>query len=241
MVQHDMLTQSTSTADRTKPIRQRAANLVQEAILRGHLQPGDEISQLALARELGLSQASLREALQELEHRGLLRKRGRTWLITRLSEDELCDLYQIRVVLEPLACGLAACSFTQQLGAQLDECLQRMTTAATALDYPEHSRADIEFHQLIWKSQPNRLLEKHLNLLCLPLFAYDLVKRTELVVLDFERSLRQHHLIVNLLRTRDSLRTERLVRRLMRTFHRHDIADFRRIEAQYAGSGRTGT
>jgi DNA-binding GntR family transcriptional regulator len=234
-----MLLQSRPAADRSKPIRQRAANLVQEAVLRGHLQPGDEISQLTLARELGLSQASLREALQELEHRGLLEKRGRTWLITRLSEDDLSELYQVRALLEPLACRLAACGFTQRLGEQLDQCLARMTEAARAVDYPEHSRSDIEFHQLIWKSQPNRLLEKHLNLLCLPLFAYDLVKRKELVNLDFERSLRQHRLIVDLLRTRDGERTERIVRRLMQTFHRHDVEDFRRIEVQYAGRART--
>jgi DNA-binding GntR family transcriptional regulator len=229
-----MILTEQAKAERHKPIRQRAANLVQEAILRGHLQPGDEISQLALAKDLGLSQASVREALQELEHRGLLEKRGRTWLITRLSEDDLGELYQIRALLEPLACRLAASHFNQGAGEQLDECLSRMTRASRGGDYPEHSRADMEFHQLIWRIQPNRLLEKHLNILCLPLFAYDLVKRTELDCMDFERSLRQHRLVVEVLRTHDGEKTEKVVRRLIQRFHRQDMIDFRRIETQRA-------
>lgn len=227
-----MLLTKPGNSDLSKPIRQRAADLVQDAILRGHLQPGDEVSQLSLAKDLGLSQASLREALQELEHRGLLVKRGRTWHITRLSEDDLSDLYQIRALLEPLACRLAAVCFRQRLGEQLDDCLERMARTGRAGDYPGHSRADMEFHELIWKAQPNRLLEKHLHILCLPLFAYDLVKRTELASVDFERSLRQHRLLIQLLRSRDGDRTERVVRRLILRFHRQDIVDFRRIEAQ---------
>lgn len=232
-----MLLHKQRGAERFKPIRQRAANQVQEAILRGHYQPGDEISQLALARELGLSQASIREALQELEHRGLLQKQRRTWLITRLTETDLSHLYQVRALLEPLACRLAAFEFSQETGARLEQCLARMTEAAKAGHYAEHSRADIEFHQLIWKNQPNRLLEKHLNMLCLPLFAFDLLKRTRLVCLDFERSLRQHRLIVGLLRARDGERAERVVRRLMQRFHRQDIEDFRRIEVESASAG----
>jgi DNA-binding GntR family transcriptional regulator len=79
------------------------------------------------------------------------------------------------------------------------------------------------------------LLEKHLNILCLPLFAYDLVERSEITCMDFGRSLRRHRMIVDVLRSRDGDRAERVVRRLIRRFHRQDLADIERIHQQTAG------
>lgn len=216
--------------DRSSPIRVGAANLLQDAILRGDFRPGEEIPQTKLSQNMGLSQSSVREALQELETRGLIVKQGRTWTVTELSQDDLADLYQVRAALEPLACRLAAYQWREELTDELEDCLERMRQAALAKDYLQHSRADMDFHQSIWRWQPNRYLEKHLDRLCMKLFAYDLVERSGCAYLDFERSLRQHRTIISALRTRDGARAEKVVRRLIERFHRQDVVDFHSIE-----------
>jgi DNA-binding GntR family transcriptional regulator len=84
----------------------------------------------------------------------------------------------------------------------------------------------LRFHQYVWSAQPNRILEKQLNSLCLPLFAYDLIERCHCAHLDFDRSARQHRMMIEVLSSRDGVRAEKLVRRLIRRFHRQDEQDF---------------
>lgn len=215
-----------SRMDQSRPIRESAADLLQQAILAGQYVPGQEIPQLGLSRQLGLSQSSVREALQELENRGLIMKNGRNWTVTQLSRDDLSDLYQVRSALEPLACKLAACTWRDEHTKALEDALEAMLKSARDRDYPRHSEADRRFHQIIWEAQPNRALLKQLNLLCMPLFAYDLVARSGCAYLDFNRSARQHRTIIQVLATRDGGRAEKVVRRLIERFHRQDVRDF---------------
>jgi DNA-binding GntR family transcriptional regulator len=216
--------------DRLRPIRHSAADLLQNAILGGSYRPGQEIQQLPIARELSLSQSSAREVLQELENRGLIVKTGRSWRVSQLSLDTLRDMYQVRAVLEPLACRLAAFGWREADSARLERCLATMRQGFDEKDYPAHSRADMEFHQIIWQTQPNRALEKQLTLLCIPLFAYDLLRRSGCCFLNLERSMRQHQAIIRVLSSRDGFRAERLVRRIIERFHDQDVKDFRSLE-----------
>jgi Transcriptional regulators len=214
------------TLDRSAPIRIGAANLLQEAILSGQVKPGQEIPQLPLAKRLGLSQSSVREALQELEYRGVIRKRGRNWIVTELSEGELAGLYEVRALLEPYACRLAAMLWTDAGTAQLEECMRRMRNAAARRNYRDHWNADIEFHQTIWRVQPNRSLERQLNLVCMPIFAHGVLQHAAIPASSYQRSLRWHALILDLLRQRDAAGVEQAVRRIVRGFHRLNLKDF---------------
>ncbi len=221
---------------RSGPIRQQAADALEEMILAGHYLAGQKIPQARLAREFGLSQGSVREALQELEARGLIIKAGRTWRVVRLSEDDVSNIYQVRAVLEPLACKLAAQVWDQRLRVRLEELLAVMQHAAEDRDYRRHSQADMKFHQAIWAHQPNRYLEKLLSQLCMPLFAYDLVQRAARAYLNFERSLRQHSFIIDVLQCRDGERAGRIIGRLIQRFYRQDVEDFRNLESMHAPS-----
>ena len=213
--------------DRSAPIRIGAANLIQGAILEGQVLPGQEIPQLPLAKRLGLSQSSIREALQELEYRGMIQKSGRSWKVTQLSEDEMADLYQVRALLEPHACSLAAAHWNHDAGVKLEDCLKRMAKAARQRNYREHWSADIDFHQTIWRVQPNRFLERQLHMVCMPIFAHGLLHHTTIPESSYRRSIQWHSLIVELLRTRDAARVTRVVSRIVRRFHRLNLEDFR--------------
>lgn len=81
-----------------------ADHRLREAILRGRLQPGDQLVISTLAKELGLSATPLREALGRLAAEGLveLQAHGSARVAT-VDLDEAFEIYELRQVLEPMA------------------------------------------------------------------------------------------------------------------------------------------
>ncbi|MDZ4796945.1 MAG: GntR family transcriptional regulator [Bryobacteraceae bacterium] len=224
--------------DRSRNLVPQVTERLEDAILLGLLAPGEEVPQLKLAQQFGLSQTAIREALQELERRGLVTQRGRTKTVTDFSEEDLAHLFEVRLSLEPLACRLAATHFTEALGRELEEQLRLMQKSADEQNAREHVRHDLQFHRTIWAGQPNRYLEQHLNQVCASLFAYELVRRTQANYLDFGWNMRQTTMIFRVLRTRDGDLAERVIRRTITRFYRRDTSDYRRIGGVPSGGER---
>jgi DNA-binding GntR family transcriptional regulator len=208
--------------------REQVVHLLQDAILCGQLRPGTRLAEIRLGRDLGVSQAIIREALQELEGLGLILKRpGQGSYVIELTADDLVYIYQVRSELESLACALAARVFNQQTYEALQACILEMRAAARADDFLAYARADVRFHRCIWASQSNRFLEKSLETICLPLFAYDQIRRAT-TTMDYERVTRQHELILAVLRTGDPDRVARLMRHMMQRWLRIHLHEYDR-------------
>jgi DNA-binding GntR family transcriptional regulator len=85
----------------------QAHEFLRDLIVRGEIAPGSELSQVELARRVGVSTTPLREALRRLEAEGLVdsrqnhRPRVRPFLI-----EELDSIYAARILLEGLAMRL---------------------------------------------------------------------------------------------------------------------------------------
>lgn len=213
-----------------KTKRLEVARLLETAILTGRLTPGTRLRELKLAAEFGVSQASIREALQHLESLGLVVKYpNRGSFVINLDADDVVRIYQVRRELEPLACALAATYMKQETLQKLGECIEQMQAAAESSDYHAYSNADLRFHRLIWESQPNRWLEKSLTAICLPLFANDLIRRYSTAYINFDRAAREHQRILAVLGTRDAELVRKVVSRMINRFMRHDLADYARL------------
>lgn len=109
---------------------QMAAKAIRDRILSGDLAPGATLNQNELADSLGMSRIPIRDALRSLAAEGLVRLRARsTATVTPLSLDDLEELYEIRLALEPRLCREAL----PMVGpAQIDlmaEALELMETA----------------------------------------------------------------------------------------------------------------
>ncbi len=203
------------------------ASQLEARILTGKLKPGDRLPEMTLARELGVSQASMREALQELEARGLIVKYpNRGSFVIEIDATRLLHIFQVRRELEPLACALLAGHMTQPTLEILQQCLTQMRGAQASGDYPAFLDADLRFHRAIWAAQPNRVLEKTLCAACLPLFAYDLIRRYATRYRNFPRAIRQHQMLLTALQTGDSALVSRVTRRLVDRWFKEDLADF---------------
>lgn len=100
---------------------------IRSKILDGTFKPGSRLMQKEIASEFGLSHVPLREAIRKLEGERLVvvsPRRGVT--VSSLSEEDLIDLYRVRLALEPLALrGAAEVATAEQLAA-MQESLEQL-------------------------------------------------------------------------------------------------------------------
>jgi DNA-binding GntR family transcriptional regulator len=81
---------------------------IENAILTGELIPGERISEQGISKQLGVSRGALREALRQLEGRGLVERTANIGArITMLSDQELVEIFQVWEALGSLASRLA--------------------------------------------------------------------------------------------------------------------------------------
>jgi DNA-binding GntR family transcriptional regulator len=121
---------------------------LRELILGGSLQPGLVISQVELARSLGVSRTPLREALRMLQEEGLIEAEpNRRARVTRFDPGDLDAVYGCRVMLESLACVLAVREFTDEDLAGLKDALEEMSGHAESQSIAGWQAAHREFHR----------------------------------------------------------------------------------------------
>lgn len=97
-----MRSQETESTDTdASDLAQRAIDGIREMIVRQELAAGEKVRQVDLAAKLGLSRSPLREALRSLEADGVVSYQpNRGYVVTRLSPEELVQLYRMRELLE---------------------------------------------------------------------------------------------------------------------------------------------
>ena len=88
---------------------ERAILFVKEAIRRGHLVPGQRLTEPDLTQRLNVSRSSLREALRRLEAEGIVElQQFRGARVRQMSRADVLELCEIRAMLEGLAAAAAA-------------------------------------------------------------------------------------------------------------------------------------
>src|SRR3954453_3866906 len=110
--------------------------MIREAIFQGRFPPGAPLRELTLARELSVSQATVREALQRLEHAGLVtRKPNIGATVTRLSPKDVRERVELRSLLEVKAAQAAALRMGNTQFEELERRLKALDTAVEANRY----------------------------------------------------------------------------------------------------------
>ena len=140
---------------------QKAASIAEQtirsAILDGLYAPGDELPEVALAEELGLSRTPVREALLALQATGLVETtRGRTARVRERSLDELMDAYEIRAEVEAYTARRAARSITDEEIAELWASCERFAAHVPDEDRKPLIQENLVFHDGIHRASRNR-------------------------------------------------------------------------------------
>jgi DNA-binding GntR family transcriptional regulator len=88
-------------------LKENLAVQLREAILAGKILPGEKIIEGRWARQFGVAQVSIREALNILTTEGFVTKgHGRSARVLKLGDPEIIQIYQLRGALEGLAARL---------------------------------------------------------------------------------------------------------------------------------------
>jgi DNA-binding GntR family transcriptional regulator len=147
----------TVTAGRTL-LREHVKEVVLERILSGHYAPGERLVETRIARELGTSQAPVREALRQLELLEFVESEPfRGARVREISLAEFLEVYPVRSVLEEAAVREAAGRLNGNV-ARLARELEAMRRAAARGDVSEQVARDVAFHRHIVEAAGNRTL-----------------------------------------------------------------------------------
>ncbi|UYM04668.1 GntR family transcriptional regulator [Solicola gregarius] len=147
-------------------LAERAYVSLRDAILAHELRPGTRLSVPVVAERLGISRSPAREAIARIAHEGLASVTpNRGAIVADLAEDDLVEIYQLREVLEGLACRLAAPLLTDADADRLDSLVTQHASAVEANDVERHYEVDSAFHSAIRDVAANSRLSSSLDLL----------------------------------------------------------------------------
>jgi DNA-binding GntR family transcriptional regulator len=140
-------------------VRHYVREEIQRRILSGESRPGERVAQQSLAKELGVGQGTVREALVELQWLGLVDSVDRLGVfVGSLDAARLCEAYEVRECLEGLAARRACGHASPTDSAILRNIADHILTLSNENKVEEMGAADREFHLQIVSLSHNKIL-----------------------------------------------------------------------------------
>lgn len=139
-------------------LREEIKTYLIDAIVKGTYKTGERLVETQIARDLGISQAPVREAFRDLEQIGILRTvpyKGA--YVNGYSIQDLKNAYDVRAELEGLAIKLAVPQITDEQINELEDIYGQMKTVT---DLKKQVNLDVQFHEYIVKVSHNSILER---------------------------------------------------------------------------------
>ncbi|HYD80716.1 MAG TPA: GntR family transcriptional regulator [Paucimonas sp.] len=137
----------------------QAYALIRHDILTCKLTPGASISESLLAERYGFGKAPIRAALSRLKQEGLVHSSPRrSYIVTPITLRDVHELYELRLVLEPACCRLAAGKVDATHLAQLDAICKLGYTPGDPDSTLRFLDANQRFHLTVAQATGNRRL-----------------------------------------------------------------------------------
>jgi GntR family transcriptional regulator, rspAB operon transcriptional repressor len=197
-------------------LRDVLVDQIRDLMLTGELRPGDRIIEYKLAREMHVGQNSVREALAVLEQQGLVtRVPNKGALVTKLSSEDMEQIYAVRILLEAMAVKFAKQHMRLVDADKLQQVIEKMRAAFHDNDLVAFCNADFEFHRKLWGFSNNRYLVKALSSIVAPQFSYILIKSMKWPREDMLPIIEEHQAILNSLKNEDAETAAAEITRIM--------------------------
>jgi DNA-binding GntR family transcriptional regulator len=169
----------TPTFPKVEPVskKTRVVALLREAIISGSIKTGEQIVEGKVAEQLGVGQGLIREALIELEHNGFVQRTPFSGTqVSKLSLEDAKNIFDIRILLEPLAVSLAGQKATPEKLTELANLATQAKEGARANNLDSFFEHHLAFRKRIWEISGNRYLKQTLDRLVIPLYALYLIR-----------------------------------------------------------------
>ncbi len=193
-------------------IRDSAVDALRNALLDGDFQPGESLSEPALAAQMSVSRGPVREALLVLEQEGLVvHHPHRGFSVLSLGPEDRRGMTLVRASLEALALELAKARATpedlEEMRATLDDLVK-----SYGRDVRASARADLAFHIKLWELSGNSWLVLALKRVTVPFFLYTIMFCSRTEGLDAATLEQQHRAYLDYLKGTGTLTAEECVR-----------------------------
>lgn len=145
-------------------LRDQVFHKLRNDILSGKYQPGDELVESTLGKELGVSRTPVREAIRQLELEGLVELiPNKGTVVNGISVKDVKDIYSIRSKLEGLCAGWAARYRTQEELERLEETVYLSKFHAQKEHYEQVFELDSRFHEILYEASHSKILAHTLS------------------------------------------------------------------------------
>lgn len=182
-----------------------------QRILSSDMKPGDRISEIDLAREIGVSTSTVREFLIRFSRYGLIEKqRNRHWTLKGFTQDFALELFEVREMFE-----LRSARAFVRLPAEhpawpaLDAIASEHRAMLADIDrgYRAFSPLDERFHRLIHASSRNRFIIEFYDVIALVFHHHYQWNKTDEKARN-RTALEEHLAYIEALQRRSELDTE---------------------------------
>lgn len=136
---------------KTISLAEQVFDRLENDILIGKYQRGEILTELKLVTDLGVSRTPVREALHRLEQEHVIEITSKGILILGVTENDLEDIFAIRLRIEGMASAFAARNMNADQLAELKEMLELQEFYVGKQDPERIKTMDSKFHQLIYR------------------------------------------------------------------------------------------
>lgn len=160
----------------TESLRQKIYQSIRDNITYGKLSPGERLVESDLAEHFKASRSPIREALRQLESEGLIRiNQNKGITVSKLSPEEIDEIYNLRWLLESYAARLSAEKATKTYVVYLRDLHKKLKLAAKNSDLPNWIQNNILFHDFLSENSGNKNLHQILSTLKRRVYLYHYV------------------------------------------------------------------
>lgn len=179
-------------------------------IITGFYARGEVLTELRLVEQLGVSRTPIREALRRLEQERLIRDTGKGSLVLGITLEDLEDIMDIRLRVEPLAAFYAAANITADGIETLRQISELQDFYFSKGDVDRLRQMDDRFHDVIYELCGRTVLKDTLRPLHRKTQRY---RKSSIASVERQAaSIREHKALLEAICQKDAQEAEKLSR-----------------------------
>ena len=145
-------------------LRGRVFHRLRDDILNGRYAEHEELREVAIGEEMGVSRTPVREAFRQLELEGLIQiVPNRGAYVTGITAKDVKDIYMIRSLLEGLCARWATEHITDEQMAEMEENVYLAEFHAGKGHLEQLAELDNRFHDIMYEACDSKILEHELK------------------------------------------------------------------------------
>lgn len=219
-------------------LRGRVFHKIRDDILSGKYKEHEELKEVAIGEEMGVSRTPVREAFRQLELEGLIQiipNKGA--YVTGITVEDVKDIYMIRSLLEGLCARWATEHITEEQLEEMEENIYLAEFHAAKGHLEQIAELDNRFHDIMYEACNSKMLEHLLK--DFHQYVLRVRKKTLANANRGEASNHEHRLIMEAIKAKDAEKAEDLANKHMINAYENMVKNG--LDEAYSQSGEDET